>query len=132
MSAQINPVSPPVPGNIRISEVMINPSNTETGRDDTNEYIELSSDNGALAYMDQLWVVVVDLEGTVGLVRSSFSLSGYTTGLNGTALVGDNYDAANAYPYRNTDGPITPYTTAFDPPVAIGGNDFPNAGMAGR
>lgn len=130
LSAQINPVSPPVPGNIRISEVMINPSNTETGRDDTNEYIELSSDNGAIAYMDQLWVVVVDLEGTVGLVRSSFSLSGYTTGLNGTALVGDNYDAANAYPYRNTDGPITPYTTAFDPPVAIGGNDFPNDGMA--
>ena len=130
LTTEISQASPPVPASIRISEVMINPSNTETGRDDTNEYIEISSSNEAIAYMDQLWVLVIDLEGNVGLVRSSFSLSGYTTGTNGIALVGDNYDAANAYPYRNTDGPITPYCTAFDPPVAIGGNDFPNDGMA--
>ena len=130
LSAEINPVSPPVPANIRINEVMINPSNTDTGRDDNNEYIELASDNGTMAYMDGLWLLIVDLEASVGEVKDSFPLSGYPTGLNGIALMGDNYDAANAYPYRNVDGPVTPYCVAFDPPVALGGNDIPNDGVA--
>ena len=130
LSTPISATSPPVPGNIRISEVMINPSDTEFGRDDTNEYIELTSDTGTLAYMDQLWVLIVDAGSAPGLIRDSFSLDGYTSGLNGVALAGDNYDALGAYPYRNTDGPLNPFATTFDPPVSLGGNDIPNNGMA--
>lgn len=131
LSAPINPASPPVAASIRINEVMFNPTNTEaTNTDDNNEYIELRSTNDAMAYLDGLWVIVVDLSSNIGAVVQSFPLDGSMTGLNGLVVIGDNYDNASSYPYRTVDGSLTPFCFALDPVVAIGGNDLPNDGLA--
>ena len=128
LAAAIDPASPPVAAGVRISEVMADPTGTPDG---AREYIELESTNQSMAYLDGLWVLIVDTNGAAsGAVVDSFPLDGMNTGLNGMAIIGDNYDAALTYPYRNTEGNLPPGTAVFDPDVAIGGNDIPNSGFA--
>jgi len=130
LSAPVNPVSPPIAASIRINEVMINPTNDLTTNDDkSNEYIELASTNQGLAYLDGLWVLVVDLSGAVGNITTGFPLNGYTTGTNGLVLLGDGYDNTNG-PYIFAEGTLPPATAAFDPPVGLESNEIPNSGCA--
>ncbi len=130
LSATINPAAPPIPASIRINEVMLNPTNEPTANTDANnEYIELASTNEGLAYLDGLWVLVVDMNGTVGNIQTGFPLNGYTTGLNGLVLLGDGYDNNNG-PYLSSQGTLPPATAAFDPPVGMEGNQLPNNGSA--
>lgn len=131
LSAAINPASPPIAGELRINEAMINPSNNIDDQDGTNEFIELRSTNGSQFIMDGHWVVIVDMEGNKsGQIVDGFWLDGYSTGLNGTAVLGDNYDDTASYPYRVTEGPLPRTTSAIDPEVGLGGNDLPNDGIA--
>ena len=130
LSAAINPAAPPIAASVRINEVMINPTNEPTANNDANnEYIELASTNEGLAYLDGLWVLVVDMNGTVGNIQTGFPLNGYTTGTNGLVLLGDGYDNTNG-PYLSSQGTLPPTTAAFDPPVGLEGNQFPNNGCA--
>lgn len=130
LNAAINPASPPVAASIRINEVMVNPTDTPALEDSSNEYMELMSTNNAMAYLDGLWVLIVEMEGNVGNIKDGFPLDGYTTGLNGIAVIGDNYDTLGTYPYSNTLGTLPTATASIDPAVSIGGNDFPNNGFA--
>lgn len=130
LAAAINPVSPPVAASIRINEVMIDPTNTFGGQDDTNEYMELMSTNNSIAYLDGLWVLIVDMQGDIGKIQDGFPLDGYSTGLDGLAIIGDNYDTLGVYPYSGTQGTLPPTVAAIDPVVSLGGNDFPNTGFA--
>jgi hypothetical protein len=130
LAAPINPVSPPLAASIRINEVMINPTNDlNLNTDGANEFIELASTNEGLAYLDGLWVLVVDLNGTVGNIQTGFPLNGYTTGTNGLVLLGDGYDNTNGS-YIFNEGTLPPNTAAFDPPVGLEGNQIPNNGTA--
>ena len=130
LAASVNPVAPPLAASIRLNEVMINPTNDITTDDDkSNEYLELASTNQGLAYLDGLWVLVVDLNGTVGNIQTGFPLNGYTTGTNGLVLLGDGYDNTNAL-YVFNEGTLPPHTAAFDPPIGLEENEFPNNGSA--
>jgi len=134
LSAAINPTAPPIAASIRINEVMINPTDDITsGNDKSNEYIELASTNEALAYMDGLHVLVVDMKGTVGNIVTGFPLDGYTTGTNGIVLLGDGYDNNNG-PYASIlpggEGTLPPASAAFDPVVGLEQNEIPNNGCA--
>lgn len=130
LSAPVNPAVPPVSASIRINEVMINPTNDPTVNNDANnEYIELAGTNEGLAYLDGLFVLVVDLNGTIGNIQTGFPLNGYTTGTNGIALLGDGYDNTNG-PYLSSQGTLPPGSAAFDPPVGLEGNQLPNNGCA--
>lgn len=130
LAASVNPVSPPIAASIRINEVMINPTNDiTTDTDKANEYIELASTNEGLAYLDGLWVLVVDLNGAIGEIKTGFPLNGYTTGTNGLVLLGDGYDNTNGA-YVFSEGPLPPATAAFDPPVGLESDELPNNGCA--
>ena len=127
LSAPVNPAAPPVAASIRISELMFNPTDKEGPNNDANfEYIELLSTNGGISYLDGLWVVVVDLKGSLGSVVESFPLDGSMSGLNGITILGDGYDASSPY---IEDGALTPFATGVDPIVSIGGDDLPNDGL---
>ena len=130
LSAPINPVAPPIASSVRINEVMVNPTDLAgPGNDANNEYIELASTNQGIAYLDGLYVLVVDMNGTVGSISTGFPLNGYTTGTNGLVLLGDGYDNTNG-PYGASEGTLPPGTAAFDPPVGLEGNELPNNGIA--
>ena len=130
LSAPIDPAAPPIPAFVRINEVMINPTNEPTADNDANnEYLELVSTNDAIAYLDGLWVLIVDMSGTIGNIQTGFPLNGYTTGTNGLVLLGDGYDNTNG-PYLSSQGTLPTNTAAFDPPVGLEGNQFPNNGSA--
>ena len=130
LSAAINPAAPPLAASIRINEVMINPTNDiTTDTDKSNEYIEIASTNQGLAYLDGLWILVVDLNGTVGNIITGFPLNGYTTGTKGLVLLGDGFDNTNGL-YVFNEGTLPPSTAAFDPPVGLEENELPNNGSA--
>jgi len=127
LTAPVNPASPPVPASLRISEVMFNPQDKEGPNNDANhEYIELQSTTGGISYLDGIWVVVVDLKGSLGTVVESFPMDGSVSGLNGITILGDGYDASTPY---ISDGALTPFATGLDPIASIGGNDLPNDGL---
>ncbi|MES2707720.1 MAG: hypothetical protein V4726_14090 [Verrucomicrobiota bacterium] len=129
LDAPINPAAPPIAASIRINEVMVDPTDIG-GADSNNEYMELVSTNNAIAYLDGLWVLIVELTGNTGNIQDGFPLDGYTTGLDGIAIIGDNYDTPGIYPYSGTQGVLPPTVAAIDPVVSLGGNDFPNNGFA--
>ncbi len=126
LSAPINPTSPPIPASIRLNEVMIDPTSSPTANlgDANHEYIELTSTNEGLAYLDGLYLLVVDSSGNI---ETGSPLNGFTTGTNGLALLGDGYDG-NAPPY--TADTLPPGTAAFDPEAGLGGDKLPNDGIA--
>lgn len=127
LSAPVNPASPPVPASLRISEVMFNPTDKEGPNSDSNhEYIELRSTTGGISYLDGIWIVVVDLKGSLGSVVESFPMDGSVSGLNGITILGDGYDSSTPY---ISDGALTPFATGLDPIASIGGDDLPNDGL---
>lgn len=133
LAAPIDPANPPVAADIRISEVMIDPTNTSSGNVDANrEYIELVSSNRAPAYLDGLWVLIVDMnpDGNPGNIVDGFPLDGFITGLDGIALFGDNYDAVDSHPYTSTEGILPNTVFVTDTENALGGDDLPNNGVA--
>ncbi len=130
LSTSIDPTSPPIAASVRLNEVMIDPTDDLTANNDkANEYIELISTNEGIAYLDGLWVLVLDMTGNVGNIRTGFPLNGYSTGVNGLVLLGDGYDNSNG-PYVINEGPMPPETVAFDPPVGLEENEIPNGGSA--
>ncbi|MDB6135545.1 MAG: hypothetical protein JWM59_3788 [Verrucomicrobiales bacterium] len=130
LNAAINPASPPVAASIRINEVMVDPTDITTGGDSNNEYMELVSSSNSIAYLDGLWVLILDMTNNIGNIQDGFPLDGYSTGLDGVAIIGDNYDTLGNYPYSGVQGFLPPTVGAIDPAVSIGGNDFPNTGFA--
>ncbi len=132
VSATIDSTNTLAPAQIRINEVMINPSDVSaTIKDDNREYIELVSSNNGIAYLDGLWILIVSLEDNAsGTIVGSFPLNGLNTGLNGIIIGGDGYDNPGGYPYTSTDGPLPSTCNYFDPPEGLGGDDFPNNGVA--
>lgn len=136
LGAAINSASPPIPAEIRLSEVMIDPTDVTTDPNPNNhdldqnrDYIELLSSNRGLAYLDGYWLVVVDNAGNnKGVIKTGAPLDGQTTGLNGLLLVGDNYDTPTSIPYISAEGTLPPATATVDPVVAFGGDDIPGNG----
>jgi hypothetical protein len=138
LEGPINSAAPPIPADIRISEVMFDPTDTAVSPDPDNhdldqnrDYIELLSTNRGLAYLDGYWILVVD-NGAVnkGRLQTGAPLDGQTTGLNGLLLLGDNYDTTISIPYISVEGLVPPSTATVDPVVAFGGDDIPGKGAS--
>ena len=123
--AAIDPTAPPIPASIRINEVMMDPTDKSAALGDANhEYIELASTNEGQAYLDGLYILVVNRSGNI---ETGSPLNGFTTGTNGLAVLGDGYDGAVS-PYTADSLPTG--TAAFDPEAGLGGNKLPDDGIA--
>ncbi len=134
LSAAIDAAAPPITAEIRISEVMFDPTGgdiTQPLKDQNRDYIELVSTNRALAYLEGYWILVIDNTGAnKGVVFKGAPLDGQTTGLNGILLLGDNYDLPGSVDYVRTDGRLPQSTATLDPVSAFGGDDIPNGGAS--
>lgn len=140
--SQVNPAAspgapnvPPVPADLRINEVGVNPG----GPDGNHEFIELIKVGGeattGLGY--HLLVVNTDPSGditcgndrSVGVIVEAWSLDGVEFGTNGLALIGHDYDAGLS-PWRDHAEPQTLLSdigSAADPQeLRLGTNDIGN------
>ena len=140
--AQANPVAtpgapntPPVPADIRINEVEVNPG----GPDGNNEYVELIKVGGAATTGQGYHLLVINTDNSsdttcftdrsIGVIVEDWDLSQVEFGTNGLALLGNDYDDGLS-PWRNHVDPATVLSdvgTSADPDgVKLGNNDIGN------
>ncbi len=80
---------------ILINEVHLDPV---AAQDIQLEYIELISPTRTFTPLQDLWLLIVDVDGAQkGEIREAFDLRGTTTGSNGLMLIGDGYDTLSPY-----------------------------------
>lgn len=140
--AQANPVAtpgapntPPVPADIRINEVEVNPG----GPDGNNEFVELIKVGGAASTGQGYHLLVINTDNSsdttcftdrsIGVIVEAWDLSQVEFGTNGLAMLGNDYDDGLS-PWRDHVDPATILadigTSTDADGVKLGNNDIGN------
>lgn len=140
--SQLNPVAtpggpntPPVPADIRINEVAVNPP----GSDGNYEFIELLKVGGAATTGQGYHLLVINNDNSsdttcftdrsIGVIVEAWDLTEVEFGSNGLALIGQDYDDGLS-PWRDHADPVTVLSdigSSADPEEAkLGNNDIGN------
>jgi hypothetical protein len=99
---------------LRLNEIYVNPPSS----DDNREYVELISTTVGSVLMTGLWLLEIEGDGGgAGLVDMAIDLSGYSTGDNGLALIGENYETA--HPWGSEVDPLTTLINLIRTPATM-------------
>jgi len=87
---------PTITPTVLLNEIYTNPPVTA---DDTREYIEIRSTTGGVESLSNVWLLEIEGDSTTGrgTVDNAINLSSFSTGTNGLAVVGHNYQTTTPW-----------------------------------